>query len=394
MSSTDDLLIMLYWVAGMIVILFVLDWFWLKPYQEHKQTNRLIQRLRLKNNAFHQTFKLGTGRGIVMVINDTTTLAGVLSIITLRRNLCKLPVLVCYLDDLSGSNRKFIESIQNVSTMALGPKLDLPLESIRGTQARVYALIYSPFKEVLLMEPDVLFFKNPEYLFNDPHYTQTGALFWKDRKYQSYWDKKVYNWTRKLIPYRKEDNRILDKKGGNYQSRDLLLLNKSNHMRTLEKLWVLTKEWEVVYNYLPGDKETYWISAELAKENYTFVPTYPGVMGEIHMDTLCGHTLYFDPVGRLLCWNGSLFNNDDTRTVTDFTHYAMFERDAEWHKVLGSGMSGCLKNVEYIELPGEVKNLLNEYAQILHDLKNKLLVKEKTTTDSVSDLDSDSDSDD
>ena len=393
MSSTDDLLTMLYWVVGMVFVIFIIDWFWLKPYQEHKQTDKIIQRLRQKNKTFYQTLPKFNGRGIVIVMNDTTVLSGALLIITLRRNLCKLPILVYYAgDDLADQNRKFLESIQGVATMALGPKLDLPMETIRGTQSRVYALIYSPFQEVLMLEPDVLFFRNPEYLFGDPQYQQTGALFWKDRKIQSYWDKKVYDWTRRLIPYRKGDNRILDKKGGNYQSRDLILFNKSVHSKTLEKLWVITKEWETVYNYIPGDKESYWIASELAKEDYAFVGRYPGVMGELHLDILCGHTLYLDSAGQLLCWNGSLFHNGDTRTVTDFTHYALFERDAEWNNVLGAdGSNKCLKNAEYLELPGEVRGLINEYSKFLHDLKNQLLVKPQQTAEHDSDYDSDSD---
>nr|QBK88331.1 MAG: putative mannosyltransferase [Marseillevirus LCMAC202] len=378
MSSTNDLLTMLYWVIGMVLVIFIIDWFWFKPYQEHNQTDRIIQRLRQKNRVFYQTLPKFNGRGIVIVLNDTTVLAGSLLILTMRRNLCKTPILVCYAgDDLAEQNRKFLESIQNVATMALGPKLDLPLETLRGTQARVYALIYSPFQEVLMLEPDMLFFKNPEYLFGDSQYRQTGALFWKDRKIQSYWDKKVYDWVRRLIPYRKGDNRILDKKAGNYQSQDLMLFNKTTHMKTLEKLWILTKEWETVYNYIPGDKESYWISSELAKEEHAFVPSYPGVIGELHMDTLCGHTLYLDSSAQLLGWNGSLFHNGETRQVTDFTHYALFDREAEWNKVLGgcSCSNKCLKNTEYLELSGELRGIINEYARILHDLKNLLVTK-------------------
>jgi len=381
MSSTDDLLTMLYWVIGMVFVIFIIDWFWYKPYQEHKHTDKIIQRLRQKNRVFYQTLPKFNGQGIVMVIDDNSVLSGALLIITLRRNMCRLPVLVCY-TDLSDQNRRFLENIQGVLTMALGPKLDLSVETIRGTQSRVYALIYSPFQEVLMLEPDLIFFGNPEYLFNDPQYRQTGALYWKDRKIQAYWDKKVYDWTRRLIPYRRGDNRILDKKGGNYQSRDLFVFNKSMHKGTLEKLWVLTKEWETVYNYIPGDKESYWIASELAKEDYAFVPTYPGVIGELGVDVVCGHCLYLDPRGQLLCWNGSLFHNGDIRTVTDFTHYALFDHHAQWNNVLGaSGSNKCLQNAEFTELHRDTKELINEYAKLLHHLKQQLAQEDDKNLD-------------
>ncbi len=388
MYSTDDLLTMVYWIAGMILVIFIMDWVWYKPYQERKQTDRIIERLRQKNKTFYQTLpNFKAGRGIVIVMRDFMMISGSMLMISLRKLGCRLSILVCYAgDDLSNQNRKFIESIGGVSTMAVGPKLDIPLETIRGTQLRALSLLYSPFKEVLLLEPDVLFFKNPEYLFDNASYQQTGALFWKDRKIQSYWDKKIYNWVRRLIPYRKGDNRILDKKAGNYQSRDLLLVNKETHKKALEKLWILTKEWETVYNYIPGDKESYWIAFELAKESYMFVPSYPGVIGELHMDVLCGHTLYLDPAGQLLCCNDSLFHNGDTRYVTDFTHYALFGGPSEWNKVLGAtGSDKCLRGAEYLPVSSELQGLFNEFSQLAHDLKGQLVQQEQPVYDSDSD---------
>lgn len=392
MANTDDLLTMVYWVLGILIVMFIIDWFWLKPFQEYKQTDRIIQRLRQKNRVFYQTFpKYHPGRGIVTVIDDTNVLHGALLIVTLRRLLCKLPILVCYIaDSLEDQNKKFLETLPNVACMELSSKLDMPVETIRGPQARVYSLIYSPFEEVMLLEPDLLFLKNPEYLFQDTLYRQSGTLFWKDRKLKSYWDKKVFDWVRRFIPYRKGDNQILDKKSGNYQSKDILLLNKSTHKKLLEKLWVLTKEWEIVYNYLPGDKESYWMAAELAKEDYAFVDHYPGIIGEVGMDTVCGHTLYTDSTGGMLCWNGSIFHNGDIRHVTDFTHFALFSHNSEWNKVFGTtDLNSCLKNAEIHEIPNQYLVLINDYARILHEIKNQLLVK--ITEEGPEEYDSDSD---
>jgi len=376
MTDTEDLLTMVYWIAGMVVVLFIIDRFWYKPFTERRKTEQLIAKLRVKNKAFYQTLpKFKAGRGIVVVISDTTIISGALLIITLRRSGCKLPVQVCYIgDDLNDRNRGYLEGIEGVSTKSLSYTLGEPLETLRGTQARVYSLVYSPFSEVLLLEPDMLFLQNPESLFNDPGYTQTGALFWRDRKVQSYWDKKTWSWVRQLIPYRKGDNRILDKKAGHYQSRDILLINKNRHTRTLEKLLVLTKANQTVYSYLPGDKESYWLAAELAKEPYAFVPSYPGVIGEQHLDTLCGHVLHLDTGGNLLGWNGSLFQNEDHRQITDFTHYSLFEGDAKWNNILNSGV--CLGQVEHRELPAPTKEHINQYAKILHDIKNAVLMSD------------------
>lgn len=375
MSGVDDLVTMLYWVLGILATLFIIDRFMYKPYRDQKNTDQLANKLRLKDNIFYQTLpKFIDQPGIVMVASDNTVLQALLSITTLRKNACKLPILVCYVgEDLSIQNLNLLKSKKDVVTMELSSKVDLPLEALRGDQARVYALIYSPFSQVLLVEPDLLFFQDPTHIFNDTLYQQTGAVFWKDRKVQSVWDKKTYNWIRKLIPYRRGDNRILNKKSATYQSKDLLLINKSTHKKTLEKLWVITKEWDTVYSYVPGDKETYWMAAELASEPYAFVESYPGVIGELHMDVICGHALYFDSQGRLFAWNKSMFNNGDSRFITDFTHYALHRGNTEWSNVIGnSSIDGCLKGAEHIPLPSPMLQLMNGYSQIAHDLQTDL----------------------
>ena len=359
MSDTDALLTMLYWVLGMIIVIIIIDWLWLKPYQENHKTDQLIQKLRQQNTEFYQRMPEYTvDKGVVMVMDDTMALSGSLLIITLRKQLCGLPIIVYYTgDDLSAHNRAFMEQISGVRCIELSQHLNIPLKLLRGAQARVYAMIFSPFKQVLLLEPDILLLKNPEYLFQDPNYQRTGALFWKDCKKDTIWDKKVYDWVRKLLPYRKGDNRILDKKAGNFQSRDIMLLNKPMHPRMLEKLWTLTNEWKLVYKYIFNDKESYWIAAELAKEPYTFVSSYPGVVGEIHLNELCGNILYSDPLGNLLGWNGSLLRNG---VVADFTHYALFDNDAYWKKVLGvSATNKCLQNANHKSLPPELLHQIN-----------------------------------
>ncbi len=347
MTNADDLLTMLWWVLGMITIIFIIDWFWLKPFQRHKQTERIIQRLREKNNSFYQTLPKFNGMGIVIVMSDPVVLSGSLLIITLRRILCKLPILVCYTrGNLNDRHIKFLESIQNVTTMAL---------NVHGAQARAHALVYSPFQQVLLLEPHLLFFHNPEYLFNDVQYQQTGALFWKDRKTQSYWDKEVYDWVKKLIPYRKGDNRILNGEAGSYQSRDLCVFDKKRHIKTMEKLMALAGE-------LDTFKESFWMAAELAKEEYSFVESYPGVIGNLWMDVLCGDTLYLDPKGNLLGWSGN-----DPSNSTSFTHYALFDDNAGWGGVLSKK---CLKNVKSNKLSDALLGIINEYMRYLHDLQN------------------------
>ena len=52
---------------------------------------------------------------------------------------------------------------------------------LAGWAAKPFAILLSSFREVLFIDADALFFKNPEMLFEDPGYQETGALFFKDR---------------------------------------------------------------------------------------------------------------------------------------------------------------------------------------------------------------------
>jgi alpha 1,3-mannosyltransferase len=53
---------------------------------------------------------------------------------------------------------------------------------LAGWAAKPFAILVSSFREVIFIDADSLFFKNPEVLFDDPDYKDTGALFFRDRR--------------------------------------------------------------------------------------------------------------------------------------------------------------------------------------------------------------------
>jgi alpha 1,3-mannosyltransferase len=52
---------------------------------------------------------------------------------------------------------------------------------LAGWAAKPFAILVSSFREVIFIDADSLFFKNPEVLFDDADYKETGALFFRDR---------------------------------------------------------------------------------------------------------------------------------------------------------------------------------------------------------------------
>jgi len=355
MYDKEDLLLPIYVIIGIMIILIMIDYFILNPIQKNKQTNILIKKLETKNKQFYKDYrmiKMIAQKGIVIVINNDTFEQGYLLIKTLRYKSCKLPIIVYY-ENLTEENIVNIRKY-NVNTIIVE-------DNVKGCQARIYALVFAPFNEVLLLDSSFLFFNNPEYLFNDPLYTKTGALFWKDCKTPSnFMDSKIYNWIKNLIPFRKDDNRILDKQSASYQSKDILVFNKNNHIKTLEKLYTIFTEWSSVYNNIHSDKECYWIASELANEPYIFVDKYPGIIGDYFGNQLYGNSLYLDSSNNLLGWNGSLFYNDK---MIDYKYYSFKEPE----KTTFNMSNDVIHNSADMLLTKSQLNLINNYFKTFTD---------------------------
>lgn len=367
MYTIEDLITISGWIIGILAVIILVDFCIIKPRQESKRVDKIIRRLRHTNKHFYKTLPNFNSRGIVLIVSDHNVLRGALSIVTLRRNGCQLPIAIPYTNSsLRNEHQQMLSELTGVTLMNL-KSLPFPIEH---SKIRVYGLIYSPFKEVLLIEADLLFARNPEHLFESSGFVETGALFWKDRYSQKLGSQKISDWTRRLIPYRKGDNRILNRDAGDYQSGSLLLFDKSRHLKTLEKLAVLMKEWGERYSYTPDIKESFWIASEIAKEPYAFVQFYPGAIGEMYGNLLWGHNLHLDPHGEILAWDGSLFNSSENDKITDFSHFARFEDGAEW--AVGQRY---LNAREYHPLSGSLLNIINEYKKTLQELEvNKNLI--------------------
>jgi len=363
MSKSDDFITMLYCIVGIIILIFIIDWLCLKPLQDSSKTLDLIQELKQYDPNFYKQLPKFGDRGIITIINDSDVINCALLFKTLEYLGCSLPIIAYYKPgELNEKNYTFLKSIKNVTVINFCEKYGYPLKTI----IKPLAVIYCPFKNVLVLEPHLLFMTNPEYLFDDYRFVRSGAIFWKDSKKKSYWDSKIYRWVEKLIPYKHGDNRILAKEAGNYATNALFIINKEKHLVSLQKLSILTMYPDLLYNYFSNDKEFYWLSAELAKINYTFVAYYPGVIGEFKNglvpNSLCGHTLHFDFEGTPLCWEGSVF---DKGMITNFTHYSLFYSNSSWNIV-----NNCLMNGIHTPLSINDKNLINNYLQILHDIQN------------------------
>lgn len=52
---------------------------------------------------------------------------------------------------------------------------------LAGWAIKPFAMLMSTFREVIFIDADSFFFRDPAKLFDDPDYKKTGALFFRDR---------------------------------------------------------------------------------------------------------------------------------------------------------------------------------------------------------------------
>lgn len=103
-----------------------------------------------------------------------------------------LPIHVVYAgaDDLAPEKRAALRSIHpSVDTVDLLNFFDEDHVGIHGGgwAIKSFAILASPFREVIIADADAVFVQDPEILFDDPGYNATGTLFFRDREIFAGW---------------------------------------------------------------------------------------------------------------------------------------------------------------------------------------------------------------
>lgn len=129
-------------------------------------------------------------RGIVTLGGGEKYYPGAYALCYLLRKLgCQLPIECWYLNDGEMDPR------MEVALRALNVEPKNCMDHIRerprcfgGWEAKVWAITYSSFDEVLYLDADQVPVKDPSYLFDEPRYREIGSWFWPDYKNELGWD--------------------------------------------------------------------------------------------------------------------------------------------------------------------------------------------------------------
>ncbi|KAL9617111.1 MAG: hypothetical protein Q9160_008054 [Pyrenula sp. 1 TL-2023] len=286
---------------------------------------------------------VATTLGITIVVSARDFLFTLQLISTLRNTLqCKLPIEIAYLGsgphELSLGKRDALSSLaENVFLNDLVGHFSDDLlqmgasEVISNHALKSYAVLASRFSSVLLVDPDVIFLRNPESLLEvHPAFQNTGTLYYHSRAWKPDSGSKSLE-TRDWIDENLLAARVpsSDLQQSLYWTRELagmmddsvIALNKS-----IPAVWatvVLSAQMhmpgvrEELHEHLgvDGITETWWIAAEMAGMKYGFQEGYAGCIGRLegslHQRQMCSaHALHMDERGLKPLWfSGGLVRN-------------------------------------------------------------------------------------
>jgi hypothetical protein len=191
------------------------------------------------------------GRGIVMSAGGPRHFTNAwVTLHVLRRLLgCTLPIQVWYLGpgELSADMLDLLRPLDVACVDALKVREEHPVRRLGGWESKPFAIIHSPFREVLWLDADSVPLVNPGFLFEEPAYQEAGAIFWPDLTSLPP-DHPI--WPICRVPWRDEPE---------FESGQIVL-DKARCWAALQVTMHLNEWSDLYYRYVYGDKETFHLA--------------------------------------------------------------------------------------------------------------------------------------
>lgn len=191
------------------------------------------------------------GRGIVMAAGGPRHFTNAwVTVNVLRRLLgCSLPIQVWHLgpDEMSSVMVTLLSALDVECVDALRVRQQHPVRRLGGWECKPYAILHSPFREVLWLDADNVPLVDPSSLFAEPAYTETGAIFWPDLTSLPP-DHPI--WAICRVPWRDEPE---------FESGQIMM-DKARCWDALQVTMHLNAWSDLYYRFVYGDKETFHLA--------------------------------------------------------------------------------------------------------------------------------------
>jgi ADP-heptose:LPS heptosyltransferase len=215
------------------------------------------------------------GRGIVICGGGVQLFTNAwVCVHMLRRLGCNLPIQLWHLGEreLDPPMKALMAPLGVECVDAEEVRRRHPARILGGWELKPYALLYCPFREILLLDADNVPVVNPEFLFEARPYQQTGALFWPDFHRP---EPPAEVWDFCGIPYRSEPP---------FETGQIVVDKERSWGPLCLTLW-FNENSDLFYEHVHGDKETFHLA--FRKLNAPFaMPSTP-----VHRlpGTMCQH---------------------------------------------------------------------------------------------------------
>lgn len=312
------------------------------------------------------------GRGIVIAAGGRYMTCAISNVIGLRDMGCTLPIAIVYGDDseffdktdqllVNSLCRKLNLSFVNASVEFAKAYPELPCINFKGYQLKPFAMLFSPYKQAMLLDADVISLTDPTFLFDEEAFTKTGALFWPDVVGPEV--------TRYLKPALWKKLNITPPKDRFQQESSCVILDLNRQMKSLLVTCSLNYDYRNTYKYCHGDKDLWRAGCLYSNLPYQFIQS----CGTIVFKNGRKNFLQYAPDGSLLYVQG-----EDVRGVKQCKGFIRnpkwkirFNGDTDYHldsdkiEPLNSDMLQKIQNFQKrLEKSG---SKINGVCHILHD---------------------------
>ncbi|MDB6121941.1 MAG: ADP-heptose:LPS heptosyltransferase-like protein [Pedosphaera sp.] len=204
------------------------------------------------------------GRGIVICGGGVKYFTNAWVCINMLRRLgCNLPIQLWHLGqkEVDDRMRGLMTPLGVECIDASNVRKKFPVRMLGGWELKSYAILQSPFQEVLLLDADNVPVVNPEFLFDTPQFQKTGAIFWPDYDH----DKNTQGtaiWRSCGLRQPKEPE---------FETGQIVI-NKRQCWQALSVCMWFNENSDFYYQHLHGDKETFHLAFRKLRKSYSLVP--------------------------------------------------------------------------------------------------------------------------
>jgi len=171
----------------------------------------------------------------------------------------------------------------------------------KGYQSKAFAAQHNKFDQFLLFDADVSFFQNPLVIHHDPGYVSTGTFLFRDQKAWQFrnlsnhpknkWESLEYfngrkAFLRNLLPegspyfpqewaFFYDDAVPIKPVPEAYMEAGVIYMDRTRHADSLEWNYRLNDDHKVTYEFMWGDKDTWWLGCCKCGKPHAINDSYP-----------------------------------------------------------------------------------------------------------------------